>query len=383
MTDSEPVQAERFSLKDHLFNADKLSLLAEEIARVHPAFNLDGFIVEVVSRFPELELKQRIAWISDCVRRHLPADYREALSVIVAALPDRLDESLGDDDFGDFIYAPYSQFVAEHGCSAADLDDSLAALREITMRFSAEDAIRSFINAFPDQTLATLLTWAEDANYHVRRLCSEGTRPTLPWSRKLIVPPTWPVPILEKLYADPTRYVTRSVANHLNDISKSDAGLVIATLQRWQASDAQRKSEMAFMVRHATRTLIKAGHPDAMELWGMSAAPQITLTDITWTPQVVLGEALEFSFELTAQADAALLIDYVIRFRGKSGELSGRKVFKLKTLTLAAGEHIRVAKRHPLRANMTTRRLYPGKHEVEVQINGSAQGSWAFDVLTS
>ena len=77
--------------------------------------------------------------------------------------------------------------MATYGCTADYLEISLDALKEITKRFSAEDAIRYFINAFPDKTLIFLLDCSNNDNYHVRRWASEGTRPKLPWSQKLTI----------------------------------------------------------------------------------------------------------------------------------------------------------------------------------------------------
>ena len=375
---SPPVPPERFSLKDHLFNRGSVTALAEQVRTASDTFDADAFVSMVMAGLPERELKARIDWITLCLRRHLPDDYRDAVRVLLAALPPRLDEDLTDNDFGDFIHAPYAQFVAAYGCTLEDLGFSLEALREITMRFSAEFAIRDFINDFPEATLATIESWACDPNYHVRRLCSEGTRPTLPWARKLGIRVEAPIPILDQLFADPTRYVTRSVANHLNDISKVDPDLVIATLQRWQDAGDQDPAEMRFIVRHATRTLIKKGHAGAMALWGMSPEPKVSVVDLQWTPVVAMGEALEFSFDLVAEEAAEVIIDYVVAFQGRAGGLTGRKVFKLKRLSLSAGERARVTKRHPMRAGMTTRQLHPGPHEVRLQINGADHGTWPF-----
>ena len=114
-------------------------------------------------------------------------------------------------------------------------------MAEITKRFSAEAALRNFLNQFPKETLATALTWSKDKNYHVRRLASEGTRPNLPWAKKITYESKSMLPLLDILYADTTRYVTRSVANHLNDISKFDPGLVIRKLKRWQKKRNKQK----------------------------------------------------------------------------------------------------------------------------------------------
>lgn len=368
-----------FSLKDHLFNPEKVAYLADLLTTAFADFPSAEFQQAVVSAFPQLELKARIAHIAVCLRERLPSDYLAALEIILRALPPKLDPSKTDDDFGDFIIAPLNHFVALYGCSAEFLTPSLNALREITMRFSAEDAIRYFINAFPDETFDFLIQCAADENYHVRRLASEGTRAKLPWSQKLIVHYSRPLPILDALYADKTRYVTRSVANHLNDISKLDPDLVVATLARWQQSEQQNAKEMAFILKHSLRTLIKQGNQDALALLGFGDAPDVTITDFTTsTPHVQIGEAFIFSVTIQAHKPQKLMVDYVMLF-ASNGKKRGRKVFKLKQLELATGQTVTIKKKHPMRL-MTTRRLYAGTHEITLQLNGQASGVLQFEL---
>ena len=89
--------------------------------------------------------------------------------------------------------------------------------------------------------------------------------------------------------------MTRSVANHLNDISKVDPALVLKTLQRWIASQQQTDQEMTYITKHALRTLVKQGNQDALALLGFGAKPDITVTNFcTSTPSVRLGSAFEF-----------------------------------------------------------------------------------------
>lgn len=103
----------------------------------------------------------------------------------------------------------------------------------MTKRFSAEYSIRNFINTFPTETFEMLEDCSLSENYHERRLASEGCRPKLPWGKKLTIDYNFTIKLLDNLQMDKTRFVTRSVANHLNDISKIDALLVIETLKRW------------------------------------------------------------------------------------------------------------------------------------------------------
>lgn len=373
--------AEKFSLKDLLFNKTKVEHLAAELHRTYPPFQKKKFVQDVVAKFPELELKARITWITECLKKYLPADYREAVRIMLQALPAPNNPELSDNDFGDFIYAPYAEYVARYGCNKKDLAFSLDALYEMTMRFSAEDAIRYFINAFPDVTLKTALKWSKDSHYHVRRLSSEGTRPKLPWSQKINIPVTAPIPILDNLFYDRTRFVVRSVANHINDISKTDPDLAITTLARWKKSGKQQPAEMDYLIRHALRTLIKNGNQKALNLLGVSHTADVSISNLKVPSEVKMNDALEFSFTIKSREDAHIIADYILCFQTKSGKLNSQKVFKLKKLSLAKGESIVLTKRHPLREHMTTRKLFRGKHELVIQVNGKSYGKKAFNIV--
>ena len=354
-----------FSLKDELFHPKKVTYLSSLLAEASPDFPSGKFERTILGKLPELELKERIVYIAEVLRDCLPDSYVDGLQVILDSLPPELDPDQSDNDFGDFIFAPFSHFVAVNGCEKRYLKRSLDALEEITRRFSAEDAIRYFINAFPDETFPFLEKCSHSGNYHVRRLASEGTRPKLPWSQKLVTGYERPVSILNRLHSDETRYVTRSVANHLNDISKVDPDLVIELLKRWREENGQTKQELDYMTRHALRTLIKAGHPGALSLLGFAANVQISILRFTTdTPRVEVGNACQLDLELKSHRKQKLLIDYLMAFPD-----GRRKVFKWKQVSLGKGEVLRITKSHPMRL-MTTRSLVPGKHRVVLQING-------------
>jgi 3-methyladenine DNA glycosylase AlkC len=369
-----------FSLKDQLFNAEKVAYLTALIEGPYPDFPAEAFAKSVISAFPALELKERVAHMAATLRACLPDGYPDALAVILEALPPELDPDRTDNDFGDFIIAPFSLFVARYGCTAEHLEISLDALREITKRFSAEDAVRYFLNAFPTETLASLGEFAIDHNYHVRRLASESSRPFLPWAQRVAMDYREPLPILDVLFADRTRYVTRSVANHLNDISKIDPDIVLDTLRRWSDLGEQDPAEMKFITRHALRTLVKGGHAAALQVVGFGGEPDVTITELaTTTPQVRLGDAFRFSLTVRANAPQRLLIGYVMTFAGERGRAS-RKVFKLKEMDLKAQEVVTLTKVHPMRP-MTTRSLKAGKHLITLEVNGRPKGSLAFDLF--
>ena len=91
-----------------------------------------------------------------------------------------------------------------------------------------------------------------------------------------------------------------------------------------------------------------------------------------------MNTTLEFSFSIKSQEDTNVIVDYIIYFQNKSGKLNSKKVFKLSELELLKNISIVVSKRHMLREHMTTRTLYQGKHEIEIQVNGKRLAKESF-----
>ena len=93
------IDKQRVLLKDQLFNRGKVAQIAAELSRSERTFAAAAFEAEVMSRLPELELKQRIAWIADCLEASLPGDYRRAVNVLLRSLPAPCDPALSDHGF--------------------------------------------------------------------------------------------------------------------------------------------------------------------------------------------------------------------------------------------------------------------------------------------
>ena len=360
--------AERFSLKDHLFNADTVGQLAAEFAAGVPDFDAARFSEQALAGFGERELMARMEWMADCLEEQLADDFERLADQLEAALPERLDPSKTDDDFGHFIHGVHGILAARHGLVAHRVR-AMAVLYAATQRFSMEFYIRHFLNRWPEDTLADLTSWADDDNYHVRRLVSEGTRPRLPWAQNVGLVPEQTLPLLDMLHADRARFVTRSVANHLNDLSKRVPDAVLARLAQWEVEAQQSAKELDWMKRHALRTLIKQGHAGAMAALGYAAEvpveAQIALADHS----VAIGDALAFEITLTSDIAMPVLVDYRIEFARPSGKLA-EKVFKLKVGQLKAGVPLVLKKSHKFKGGMTTFALHAGAHAITVQVNG-------------
>lgn len=371
-----------FSLKDHLFNREKIQFLAGLLDKKVPGFSRQQFVSGVMKKLPELELKQRIAHIAHVMGSHLPNDYPQAAQLIVECLPPPLDENKTDDDFGDFIMAPFGEYIVNHGMDPKHLAISFKAIKEVTMRFSMEDAMRSFIRAYPAEALKVLTRWVKDKNYHVRRLVSESTRPLLPWSGRISLSTEITLPLLSILHSDPTRYVTRSVANHMNDISKDDPDLAVETIRDWRKREEQNPKELEWLTRHSLRTSIKQGHAGTLKLLGFHPHPKLEIAKFEiLQSKFKIGEPLQFSLAIKALRNESLVVDYAIEFIKSSGKRSS-KVFKATTLQLKKGESMSINKTHKLRADATTYRLYPGEHRLTIQINGVPMATQTFE-LTS
>lgn len=371
--------SERFSLRDHLFNKDTLGQLAGELALGVPGFDADRFLSGVLPKLPELELMARLEAIADGIEAQLSSDFNEMADQIEAALPPPLDPSLRDDDFGQFIHAYPGILAVRHGLEG-HRDRALDLLHAATQRFSMEYYIRPFLNRWPDQTLARLATWAEDDNYHVRRLVSEGTRPKLPWARAISLDPLVPLDLLDRLHADPTRYVTRSVANHLNDIAKIAPDAVLGRLRTWTDEGRQAPKEMGWMTRHALRTLVKQGDPQALALLGYRSDVPVAVQLAIAETEIARGDPLVFDVTLRAEDDLPVLVDYVIRFRKSDGTLAP-KVFKLKQAAITAGTPLVLRKTHKLKWDATTFRLFPGAQSLGIQVNGVIRAEADFNLL--
>ncbi|MCV6585532.1 MAG: hypothetical protein OIF47_08350 [Marinibacterium sp.] len=366
-----------YSLKDQLFNADKVAGLGARFAAVAPGFDADRFQATVMARLPDLELKARITCIADALRAELPDDLAAAGPLLVAALPAPLDPTLSDNDFGDFIYAPLGE------AAVALADDSpqpvLDVLRQITQRFSMEWALRPVLARWPDAVLETLTSWADDPNYHVRRLVSEGTRPRLPWGQGVGLAPAQTLPLLDRLHGDATRYVTRSVANHLNDIAKSDPDAVLERLSTWQTMTRQTPRELAWISSHALRSLVKSGHPQALQHLGFDPSAPIMLERLNIPARLAIGEVLPIEVTLSASAPCKAIVDYLFWRRKADGTLSP-KVQKLKQITLGPEKPQVLTKAHRLKGDATTYRLHPGRHRIDIQVNGQVLGGADFDL---
>ncbi len=332
------------------------------------------------------KLRARTDLVARALLEDLPADHAATAAIVRRALT--------DPGLTGWAVWPVTEAVATLALASPDptaFEDGLHLLAELTPRLTSEFAIRRFLIADLDRTLAVAAGWTTDPDPHVRRLASEGTRPYLPWAVRvpaLLTVPDATVAILDALHDDEDEVVRRSVANHLNDLSRHAPDLVVRVAARWlepgagggATADAATAARTRAVVRHGLRTLVKQAHPGALELLGFPPVTvrvgpiQLAQTHVTTPGELVLAADLTND----GPQPAVLAVDYVVHYLKQNGSHRA-KVFKLTTRTLAPGETARVSTRHALRP-MTTRVHYPGEHHVELQVNGVRYSRTAFEL---
>ncbi|MEN8254588.1 MAG: DNA alkylation repair protein [Verrucomicrobiota bacterium] len=364
-------------MKDGL-NGAAVERIAGSLARTIPGFSRKEFAADAVAGLEKLELKERVCHVIGVLHGYLPDDFNETADILIQLKGNWIPGNPNDNLAG-FAAWPIIDYVGEHGLGHPE--KALGVLKGLTPLFSAEFAIRPFISGHFDLTFQRLSAWCTDPDEHVRRLVSEGTRPRLPWGTHLpqfIDDPSPVFRLLEKLKDDKSEYVRRSVANNLNDISKDHPDAVIACCRRWQKTPSPGRT---WIVRHATRSLVKAGHPDVFGLLGYTENPRIELLSLNVSPkQIRLDESLEFTAMLKSKAAVPqkVVVDYAVHHMKASGQTSP-KVFKLRSLEIAPGETVELTKRHAIKP-VTTRKYHPGRHAIEILVSGKAFGQADFNL---
>lgn len=351
--------------------------IGASLGEADSSFPVAAFVETATRGLDEKELLDRGRHVAAAMRRHLPERYEDAMAVLLRSLgPPHATDELEGVGMGPFFYLPHVLFVGAHGLDHFEL--SMAAQHALTQRFTCEWSIRPFLARHRDATLARLAIWARDPSPHVRRLVSEGTRLRLPWAGRLPELEAQPeriVALLELLRDDPTSVVRRSVANNLNDLGRVDPDRLLAVCERW-FSEARRD-----VVEHALRGRVKAGDRRALALLGFGRAAEVSIEAPRFSPRRVrIGGAVTLSFRVTntTRRPVALLVDVTVYFVKASGK-ARPKVFKIARVELGPGESRALQKRFSLDVH-TTRKPYPGKHEVELRINGAPYPIGAFVV---
>ncbi|MCP4219633.1 MAG: DNA alkylation repair protein [bacterium] len=355
-------------LKNIYFTDDSMKHIAETVKDVYPSFEKETFLQLLFNDgWKALELKEKMRHLTVCLHKTLPEDYVEALEVIKKIAP----------HIEGFEAMSMPDFVECRGLD--DFETSLPALGYLTKFASAEFAVRPFLDRDPQSVLEYMDRWTDDEDEAVRRLASEGSRPRLPWAMalpKFKKDPAPILPVLEKLKNDPSETVRRSVANNLNDISKDNPDIALDVCEKWFGQTPETDA----VVKHACRTLLKAGHKRALRLFGYSDPADIKLESMEIEDaSLSIGDSVKFTFDfaVTDTKECLVRLEYRIDFVKAKGKYSG-KTFKITENTYKPGTYT-YTRKHSL-ANMSTRKHYPGTHYISIILNGEEKEKQSFEL---
>ena len=368
----------------NLINPAVVDAIGHHLKRADRRFDRSAFNAAALPGLEALELKARVLQVARALASTLPQDVDRALGLMEASLGpagegDDLSQ-LRTSEAGLAGWAVWPLTEAVVLIARAAPERGLAALHAMTQRLTAEFAIRPFLIDHPEIGFRTLESWLGDPSAHVRRLVSEGSRPRLPWGlrlQQLVDDPRPTLPFLAALQDDPSEYVRRSVANHLNDIAKDHPALVAHWLDTHLpgASEARRA-----LLRHASRGLVKQGDARTLAAWGLGQRLKGSAVLTLSAPRVTLGGelGLQLALRSTAAQPQRLAIDYAVHHVKANGTLSP-KVFKGWVIELGPREERLLEKRHSLKP-VTTRRYHAGAHKVDVRINGQVVAEAGFEL---
>jgi len=277
-----------------------------------------------------------------------------------------------------FALMSFNDFIEVYGTDEENLDISIDALGRYTEYMSSEFAVRPFIINYEEKMMTQMYAWSKDENEHRRRLSSEGCRPALPWGcalPKYKEDPTPILPILEELKNDSSLFVRKSVANNLNDISKTHPDLVIKIAKDWYG----KNDKTDWIVKHACRTLLKKGNPDALAIFGYSDTTSIEIKDFKLNEkQIKIGENINFSFTISTKKATKVRLEYGIDYVKSNGKRN-RKIFQLSEISFKANESKKYTRKHSFE-DVSTRKHYSGTHSITIIINGVESGTLDFEL---
>ncbi|MEA3404743.1 MAG: DNA alkylation repair protein [Pseudomonadota bacterium] len=356
-------------LKDEI-DPESIKKLALLIKNRYPDFNVIEFEASVFNQnWAGLGLKQRIRQLSIGLKNGLDTDYPQSLKVL---------ESVSV-EFSGLFHFVFADYVECFGLKF--YDESIEALTLFTENSTAEFAIRIFLESQPEKTKTQMVKWSVSENEHLRRLASEGVRPKLPWAKHLpwiADRPDWIKPIIENLKSDDSLYVRKSVANLLNDLSKSQAVWMMDLCESWK-QDQQASPETLWIIKHALRTLLKQGNPRALSLIGYGDIEHIILENWHSDQAVAIGKKLNWSFNLSSKSQLGLLrLEYAISFLRKR-QHPYRKVFKIAESEYQESNK-EFTKQHNFKV-ISTRKYVVGQHKLELIVNGKVIQTCSFELI--
>ena len=353
-------------LKD-LYTKEYIHKLATLIKQEYLDFDILKFEKKVFDKsWINKELKQRMRHIAISMNDCLPFNFSKQIDILKpASTYFRRMEAMF---FQDFVEVYGMEFW----------NKSMEAMEHFTKYGSSEFAIRQFILKDEKKAMQQMLAWSKSTNVHIRRLASEGCRSRLPWAIALPTfkkDPSEVIKILNILKEDDEKYVQKSVANNLNDISKDNPKLIINLTRKWY----NQNKNTNWILQHGCRTLLKSGNQDILKIFGYKQYKELEIKNFKCKNIVHYGDNLEFSFDLQSTILInKLRIEFKIDFVRLHNKKS-TKVFQLRKLENFIG--VKSIQKIYSFKQINTRNYYKGTHKLYIIINGKIIEETKFNLV--
>lgn len=362
------------SLIKDVYSPTFFSQLNGILKTVVPEYNKNKFMKTLSGPdFTAKEWKDRMQTITLALNTVFDADYAKANKQLM-----QMVDAFKQQGGGGIAHIFLPDYIAKFGIN--HFKDAVKALEHTTQFISCEFAVRPFLLQHPDAMLQQMIKWSNHKSHAVRRLASEGSRPRLPWAMALPAYKKNPqplIPLLENLITDNHEWVRLSVANHLNDISKDHPAIFLQIANKWKG----KTKEIDAIIKHASRTLLKAGDANILQLFNLNDDGLILSKFKVLTQEITVGESVTFEFVVsnTNPAPKHLRLEYAIYYQKSKGHLT-KKVFKISERLLQPAEKLAIIRKQSFKP-ITTRVFHKGLHKVAVIVNGQESVAKAFQLV--
>ena len=155
---------------------------------------------------------------------------------------------------------------------------------------------------------------------------------------------------------------------------------MINTCKTWLQ---QPTNEIKWLIKHATRTLVKEGNKEVFAILGYTQNPKININGLALSgADIQLGKAISFNFTIKSLTDThqIIVVDYALHFMKANGNQKA-KVFKLKNQSLEPHQTVILTKSFSFK-EITTRKYYVGAHKIDILVNGISYATAEFNLTT-
>lgn len=344
--------------------------------KLHANFDSNKFLIDLMNEdWKDYALKQRISSIAENIHLHLRGSIEVRLAFIVKLCNELKAAGVKEQSFE---YLFLAEYVSSYGLE--EFEAGLKSLSEVTKFVSCEFAVRPFLEKSYNETLAFMTKCTTSKNENVRRFASEGLRPRLPWGKqvkRLFIDYEKSIPILEQLLDDDSLYVRKSVANHINDLSKDHPELVMKLFRQWDNGSSKR----SWIIKRAGRTLFKKGYKGIHSFLGFAPENNVSLIKFELQKDIIrIGDDLHFEIQLLNEGsiNGKFHLQYHLHLIRQNNK-HNRSTFQIGELNIQSKEKLKLIKKHGIK-QLSTRKFYPGKQYISISVNGKEINKKAFEI---